>query len=1130
MNYHKLLHKQVQKFLPEHLQSDPAIQDLLEAVNSSYAAFDRDKDLAERAFRITEDEYSEINEQLKEEIEVKRRSVLKLKDTLGVISGDDTQNGSDDLLLIARYLHQQVREKKNAENIFTTLITNMQSGILLEDETRHIVYANQLFCDMFQIPVACEQLTGMDCSNSAEESKYLFQAPEGFVIRIKEILKNRKTVKGEVLSLEDGKVYLRDYIPIFLDNEYRGHLWNYTDITEIRKAQHEIGQSELKNRLIMNSALDAIITIDISGRITFWNPQAEKTFGWTEEEVLGKNLADTIIPPLYQSTHKRGMNHYLATGEGPVLNKQLELSAINSQGEEFPIELSIVPITQGDTLFFCSFIRDISTRKKNEEALRKSEQLWQFALEGAGDGVWEYNFQTGEVYFSKQYKKMLGYEENEFPNESSEWLSRIHPDDLAIIQKTDEEYASGKISSHHREYRIQHKSGHYLWILDRGMMVSATEDEKPLRIIGTHTDITERKLAEQGLRINEEKYRSIITNMNLGLLEVDTDERIQFINNSFCEMSGYMADELIGRKASELFVRSENAEIMESKNELRKRGMSDAYEIAVKNKRGELKWWLISGAPRFDDKGQLIGSIGIHLDITQQKALEYELIEARELAEQSARSQEMFLANMSHEIRTPLNAIMGMSRELQKTALTRQQKSYLEAVNSAGEQLLVVINDILDISKIQAGKLHIENIGFRLREIGDRVMQVMSHRAEEKGISLVCSTDTRVHPVLIGDPYRLNQVLLNLISNGIKFTEKGTVEVICKVEEDNIDGQRISFTVKDTGIGMDKEFTQRIFENFSQEDRSVARRFGGTGLGMAISKQLVSLMNGDIQVESEKGVGTKVYFWLSFRKGSETEIASKAQVPTDNRILNGKKILLAEDNEMNRLVATTVLQPYGTIIEEVINGQEAVEAIRTGYYDLVLMDVQMPIMDGLEATRRIRRDLQSSIPIIALTANAIKGENEICFAAGMNDYLTKPFKEEDLVSLMAKWMGGETGLKSNTSSMETNHALFDLGKLREIGKGNQAFIDKMIKLFSEQAPLSVQEIKEAYDQKDLEKVKAVAHRLKPSIDNMGIHSLTKEIRQIETLALSGDQEQELPGLIEQLETVLVEVVGRLQES
>lgn len=1000
MSYHKLLHKQVQKFLPEHLQLDPAIQDLLDAVNSSYAAFDRDKELAERAFRITEEEYSEINDQLKEEIEVKRRSVLKLKDTLGVISGDDTQNGSDDLLLIARYLHQQVREKKNAENIFTTLITNMQNGILLEDETRHIVYANQLFCDMFQIPVLCEQLTGMDCSNSAEESKYLFQEPEVFVKRIQEILINRKVVKGEVLNLEDGKVYLRDYIPIFLDNEYRGHLWNYTDITDIRKAQHEIGQSELKNRLIMNSALDAIITIDVYGHITFWNPRAETIFGWKEEEVLGRMLSDTIIPPSFREAHKHGMHHFLATGESTVLNKQLELTAINRKGEELPIELSIVPIANGDSLFFCSFIRDI----------------------------------------------------------------------------------------------------------------------------------TERKLTEQGLRANEEKYRSIITNMNLGLLEVDTDERIQFINNSFCEMSGYMADELIGRKASELFVRSENAEIMESKNDLRKKGMSDAYEIAVKNKRGELKWWLISGAPRFDDKGQLIGSIGIHLDITQQKNLEYELIEAREQAEQSARSQEMFLANMSHEIRTPLNAIMGMSRELQKTSLNQQQKSYLEAVNSAGEQLLVVINDILDISKIQAGKLHIENIGFRLREIGDRVMQVMSHRAEEKGISLVCTTDARVHPVLIGDPYRLNQVLLNLISNGIKFTEKGTVEVICKVEEDSNSGQRISFTVKDTGIGMDKEFTQRIFENFSQEDRSVARRFGGTGLGMAISKQLVTLMNGDIKVESEKGEGTKVYFWLPFRKGSEMEIAPKVQAPTDNRILNGKKILLAEDNEMNRLVATTVLQPYGTIIEEVINGQEAVEAIRTGDYDLILMDVQMPIMDGLEATRRIRQDLQHDIPIIALTANAIKGENEICFAAGMNDYLTKPFKEEDLVALMAKWLGGETGLISNTSSMESNQALFDLGKLREIGKGNQAFIDKMIRLFSEQAPLSVQEIKEAYGQKDLEKVKAVAHRLKPSIDNMGIHSLTKEIRQIETLALSGDQEQELPGLIEQLETVLVEVVGKLREG
>lgn len=999
MSYHKLLSKQLSKHLPASLQQDPALEPLLKAVSESYMAYDRDKDLSERAFRLTEEEYADINEQLKEEIEVRERSVVKLREALGIISGEEAQDDTDDLLVIARYLNQQIREKKNAEKVFTSLITNIQSGILLEDETRHIVYTNQLFCNMFQIPVECDKLTGLDCSNSAEESKLLFTNPEHFVKRIDEILRDRKLVKGEVLLLKDGKVFLRDYIPIYLDNEYRGHLWNYTDITESRKAQDEVAQSEWRNRLIMNSALDAIVTMDVQGLITFWNPQAEKIFGWKEEEVIGKSLADTIIPESFRSAHHRGLAHYLATGEHRVLNRQLEISANHRNGGEFPIELSIVPILHGETLFFCSFIRDISARKQNEEKLR----------------------------------------------------------------------------------------------------------------------------------VNEEKYRNIITNMNLGLLEVDTEENIQFVNNSFCEMSGYAPDELVGRKAADLFLRSENAELMESKNELRKKGVMDAYEIAVKNKRGELKWWLISGAPRYDDKGQLIGSIGIHLDITQQKALEHELIEARELAEQSARSQEMFLANMSHEIRTPLNAIMGMSRELAKTDLTAKQLSFLEAVNSAGEQLLVVINDILDISKIQAGKLHIESIPFRLAEIGERVKQVMSHRAEEKGISLNWSIDAGVHPVLIGDPYRLNQVLLNLVSNAIKFTERGNVRVHCQVENENTTRQTISFTVQDTGIGMEKEFTQRIFENFSQEDRTVARKFGGTGLGMSISKQLVGLMNGEIEVESEKGVGTKVYFHLPFRKGAETDISVKDQAPIDSGVLNGKRILLAEDNEMNRLVATTVLEHYGAQIIEVINGQEALEAIRKDSYDLVLMDVQMPVMDGLEATRRIRRDLQSTVPILALTANAIKGENEICFAAGMNDYLTKPFKEEDLVGLMSKWLGRDPGKRSNQSNMESAHALFDLSKLQEISKGNKAFVEKMVQLFSTQAPLSVKEIKEAYAFQDLEKVKAVAHRLKPSIDNMGIQSLTREIRQIEALALSGDDGNELPGLIGQLETTLTKVVDQLQK-
>jgi two-component system, sensor histidine kinase len=423
-----------------------------------------------------------------------------------------------------------------------------------------------------------------------------------------------------------------------------------------------------------------------------------------------------------------------------------------------------------------------------------------------------------------------------------------------------------------------------------------------------YNDITAEKNAEYTLKIREEKYRSIIDNMNLGLLEVDTEEKILFANQCFCDMCGYELDELLGKRAAEIFAKGENIELMERKNEERRRGTSDAYEIVVKDKRGRVRWWLVSGAPRFNDNGDLVGSIGIHLDITDQKQLEFELTVAREQAEQSTRSKEVFLANMSHEIRTPMNAILGMSNQLAKTTLTKRQQFFLDTINSASENLLVIINDILDLSKIEAGKLSLEQIAFEPREVIKRAIQVLIHKAEEKGLVLSNSYfDDKASHVLLGDPYRLNQVLLNVLNNAIKFTEKGKVDIRLTVVNEARLSQTIRIDVEDTGIGMDENFKNTLFEKFSQEEASVTRQFGGTGLGMSICKELIELMDGEILVESKKGLGTTISFVVNFPKGEVEDLPSKEAFVADESMLSGKKILVVDDNEINRLVATTIL-------------------------------------------------------------------------------------------------------------------------------------------------------------------------------------------------------------------------------
>lgn len=1113
--------------MPENALADPALKGLLEAINDSYNAYERDKELSDRAFRISEEEYIEINQQLKFENDVKKQSLQKLKNTLGLMTGENSAQQSDDLLLISDYLGKQVNDRKSAELIFTSLVTNLQNGILLEDETRHIVFANQRFCDFFGIPVSPANLQGMDCSNSAEQSKGLFKDPEAFVDGIITLLDNKKLVTGEILELADDRIFQRDYIPIFLDNEYKGHLWSYTDITEKRRVQNEIAKREQINRLILNASLDAIVIINHEGLINFWNPQAEKIFGWKEKEAIGKRLSDTIIPLHFRSAHNQGMHHFNTTGEGPALNKILELTAINKKGMEFPVELSIIPVKQSEGMFFCGFIRDISERKKAEADLKESQELWRFALEGTGDGVWEYDFETEDVFFSKQYKKMLGYEDDEFVNDPKEWRSRIHPDDIPIIDQTDLDYQNKIITSHQREYRIQHRNGQYIWILDRGMILSYTDSGLPKRIIGTHSDITERKVSEQAIRINEEKYRSIIANMNLGLMEVDLNEVILYANQSFCDMSGYHLDDLVGQRASRLFVRGENHEFMEVKNNMRKKGITDAYELSIKNKRGELKWWLISGAPKYNDQGELVGSIGIHLDITEQKMLELDLIEAREQAEQSANAKQTFLANMSHEIRTPMNAILGMSRQLQKTELTDLQHTYLQAISNSGENLMVVINDILDISKIEAGKLTLESIGFRLTDMVKRAMQVIQFRAEEKGLQIISEIDENISDVLLGDPFRLNQVLLNLLSNAVKFSEKGSIRIHCRLMLREKDRELIEFVIADNGIGMEKEFLNNLFKSFTQEDRSVSRKYGGTGLGMAITKQLAELMGGTIRVQSVKNKGTTVTILIPFLKGTEKDMPLQEQQSSDIGLLKGKRILLVEDNEMNRLVATTTLDNYEPIITEVVNGQEAIDVLKEQEFDVILMDMQMPVLDGLEATKIIRNDLRLTIPVIALTANAIKGESIKCLEAGMNDYISKPFEEVDLVNMLAKWLGKEA-LKKNPPPVMEKETLYDLSKLHEIGKGNNAFVHKMVNLFIDQIPLSLSEIDNGLQTGDLDKVKAVAHRIKPSIDNLGIGSLKTVVRQVEMIAGEKQDSPELHALIKQMNNTLERVIVQLK--
>ena len=681
-------------------------------------------------------------------------------------------------------------------------------------------------------------------------------------------------------------------------------------------------------------------------------------------------------------------------------------------------------------------------------------------------------------------------------------------------------------------FSIITKSGSKVYLLYKNYKVEEPGTEP--YIIGFSQNITERRKAEQALRRSEEKYRSIIENMNLGLVEVDAGEHIVYANQTFCDMCGYTVEELYGRVASEIFARGENIMKLREKNRLREIGVSDAYEMAVTNKRGEPMWWLISGAPLFDSHDKMVGSIGIHLDITKQKILEYKMLEAKHEAEESARAKDLFLTNMSHEIRTPMNAITGMGRQLQKTQLNTQQQFYLDTINAASANLLVIIDDILDLSKIESGKLTLQHTAFSFADIIDKAVYLMKQKATEKGITLTKTVDADIATVLKGDPQRLGQVIDNLLSNAIKFTEKGGITLECGVLQDKENKQVIQLTVRDTGLGMSKDFLKIIFHKFSQEDDGVIRKYGGTGLGMSISKHLIEAMGGKISVESVKGSGTTVHFIVSLEKGEESELPKTKLAETGENVLKGISILLVEDNEMNRMVANTVLMEHGALVENALNGLEAVNTLRNKVYDVVLMDIRMPVMDGIEASRIIREEISPSIPIIALTANVVKGEKEKCMHAGMNAFIGKPFDENELIETIARLTKGVqiTGKGGGeTKKDELPATLYDLSKLWDISRGKHSFVEKMVNIFITETANAVRDMKDAYEKNDVEKISSIAHKIKPSLYNLNINSIREDILKLELFGKDGGgAEKDIKTLVDKVETVLTAVIEQMRKD
>ncbi|MFM7723089.1 MAG: ATP-binding protein [Bacteroidota bacterium] len=613
-----------------------------------------------------------------------------------------------------------------------------------------------------------------------------------------------------------------------------------------------------------------------------------------------------------------------------------------------------------------------------------------------------------------------------------------------------------------------------------------------------YTDVTDRILAEKRLRNREAKFKGIIDNFHLGLLEVAEDGKIITANEAFCEMSGYSHSEMIGQDGGELFLDATERELMKQRNESRRVGIKDVYELRVFNKKNEPRYWLVSAAPRLSDDGEISGSIGIHWDITQMKELEFQLTESRKKAEDSSRAKAMFLANMSHEIRTPLNGIVSMAEQLSKSDLNLDQSRFVDIMTSASSTLLAIINDVLDISKIEAGKFSVETIPFDFTKSAEDALSIFKVRAAEKNInysySFVGFDSIRL---LLGDPYRLNQVLFNIVGNAIKFTSKG--KVVVHVEMLNRENSKVDIRIRveDTGVGMDPGYLQRVYEAFSQEDNSITRKFGGSGLGLSIARSIVQIMGGDLQIESYKGRGTTVTIDFTLTETSVNQTVNQA-VEMGRVDWSRIKVLAVEDNELNKMVLQVVLKKYGCQIEIASNGEEALEILTKKEFNIILMDVQMPIMDGIEATKIIREKRNLTTPIIGLSANALREEVSICKSAGMNDYLVKPYTENQLVDVMLSHLN-----EMNDQPTLPKVFQLDLTVLRQYVGDNEEMLNQVIGGYLLHLPPQMDRLEKAILEEDVTALRHELHQLKATLEIIGVRPSPLSFQQVSN-HLKGD--------------------------
>ena len=774
----------------------------------------------------------------------------------------------------------------------------------------------------------------------------------------------------------------------------------------VRSLEGRTRQLESQLRLLNGSSI--VSNTDGSGCITYVNELFCHLSGYSQQELVGNNHC------LLNSGHhprKFFMDMYRAIATGKAWRGDVRNRAKN--GSLFWVDLTILPSIDcaNRVTGYTAICSDITARKDAEEMLSTLRDRHALAINASGICMWDWDLVQDSIEFEGNWGPMLGYTAEEVAHSPrSTWRRCMHPDDFAHVSEQMQRHCRGELPTFEGEMRMRHQDGHWITVLMRGSVSERDENQLALRIAGTAVDVSALKEATRKAEQSEALFKTIIDLLPQRVFWKDREGRFLGFNQKFKTDTGL--EDIIGRTDQDMPWAGAQASFFQEWDRRIMATRQPVLELVEELTRGggEQTWLTTSKVPLIDARSEVWGILGTYQDITRFKQVEAELIKARNIAESASKAKSEFLASMSHEIRTPMNGVIGFTDLLLDTPLDTEQRSLATTIRDSGMSLMTIIDDILDFSRIEAGRVMVERTRVDAKQIARDVLTLMRPRAANKQLDLDVHWPAAVSANIIADAGRLRQVLLNLTANAIKFTESGRVLIrACG----DVDGM-LRIEVEDSGIGISPEQLSRLFTKFTQADSSTTRKYGGTGLGLAISKQLVELMGGQIGARSRLLSGSTFWFTMPFAQRGDAEATRDVVAPDTKRLREFAQhdredrplVLVVEDHAVNRMLATRMLAKFGCEVDIAENGRVACERTARQHYDLLFMDCQMPEMDGFEATRLIRDREHNSgrhTPIVALTANAMSEDRERCLDAGMDDYITKPYSAADFQRAIERW-------------------------------------------------------------------------------------------------------------------------------